>query len=363
MRSILQEIVTPVAVRPPTAEQAPESATLFGRFGRLLLRRHSQLYSGLVILVMVAGSSLLRFALDHVLPLGFPFLTFFPAVLLTLVLAGARAGIVVALVCGLIAWRFFVPPGTGFSFAPGTMLAMGFYCAITGVEIFFFTATVAALRVLDATKQRQAEVARSRELMFSELQHRVSNNLATVAALLRMQSGRSADPEVKKALNEATQRIQTVSRLQRSLHSPDLQDIEAPVFLKNLATDTLEASHLERRPDVLTHVDPLRLSPDQAVPLGLITSELLMNAVEHGAPDGGMPKITLSLTAQDRDGARWAQLVVTDNGKGLDEGFDLQRSPSLGLSIARQFAQQLGGELVMENGPAGGVRSRLEFPL
>lgn len=358
MRTIIHEILPAVP-----ANVRAENEALFGRFGLLLLRKHSLAYSTGFALAAIVISTLMRVAMEGYLPHGFPFLTFFPAVLVTLVFAGVQAGAIVSVLCGLIAWRFFVSPGDGFSFDSGALLAMVFYIVITAAEVFFVAATVAALRVLDETKRRASEIARSRELMFSELQHRVSNNLATVAALLRMQSTRSDQPEVKKALSEATQRISTVSRLQRSLHSPDLQDVVADEFLRHLTTETLEASHLESRPDVSMTVEPLILNRDQAVPLGLITSEMVMNALEHGMPEQGKARLRLSFASQGEGENRRAVLEVQDNGRGLPEDFSLEKAPSLGLSIARQFAQQLGGEMTMQPGPEGGTLSRLDFPI
>lgn len=358
MRTIIHEILPAVP-----ANVRAENEALFGRFGLLLLRKHSLVYSTGFALGAIVISTLLRVAIEGSLPPGFPFLTFFPAVLVTLIFAGVQAGAIVSVICGLIAWRFFLPPGDAFHFDRGSLIAMAFYAGITAAEVFFVASTVAALRVLDETKRRASDLARSRELMFTELQHRVSNNLATVAALLRMQSTRSLDPDTKKALSEATQRISTVSRLQRSLHSPDMQDVLADDFLRVLTTETLEASHIDTRPDVNISVEPLTLTRDQAVPLGLITSEMVMNALEHGMPEQGKAMLRLSLVRKEDGDARRAVLEVQDNGKGLPDDFSLETAPSLGLSIARQFAQQLGGEMTMQNGPQGGTLSRLEFPL
>lgn len=337
--------------------------SVFRWVGRHLLKPHTPAFQAVFVVVACVAATAARLALDPYLPPGFPYLTYFPAVLVTLIGAGTRAGIAVAVICGLVAWYLFLPPDIGFGLGGETFIALFFYVLITGAEIFFAAATASALRALDVARRRQADLARSRELMFSELQHRVSNNLATVAALLRMQAGRSDDPEVKKALGAAQQRLQTVARLQRSLHSPDLQDIEAGSFLERLAQDTLDAAHLDHRPDIAIIADPLRLGRDQAVPLGLLASELLMNAVEHGRPDDGAARISLSLqVAPDTGEGTTVTLGVQDNGPGLREGFDAGVSTSLGLSIARQFAQQLGGTLTMENGPGGGTLSRLSFP-
>jgi two-component sensor histidine kinase len=345
-------------------EQAKLRTAVFRWVGRHLLRPHGMLYQTAFAAGAVVLSTGARFALDGVLPFGFPFVTFFVAVLVTLIGAGLRAGIAVTLICGLISWYYFVPPLGSVALDSGSVVAMLFYALITGAQIFFAAAAAFALRALDDSRRANADLARSRELMFSELQHRVSNNLATVAALLRMQSARAADPEVKQALGEARQRIQTIARLQRSLHSPDLQDIEASGFLNDLAREALEAAHLDRVPAITSHADALRLTRDQAVPVGLIVSELLMNAVEHGRPVQGDAVVRLELrTAPDPAGeGRLVTLEVVDNGPGLPADFDPDTAKSLGLSIARQFAEQLGGNLTMEQAPQGGTLSRLEFP-
>jgi two-component sensor histidine kinase len=316
----------------------------------------------------LAGAALglatgLRLLVDGMLPPGFPFLTFFPAVLITLLFAGTRAGIVVGVLGGLIAWYLFIPPARSFGLGHGTLLALGFYALIVGTAVLFVAALREALLALSAEHRQVTDLARSRELMFAELQHRVSNNLATVAALLRMQAGRSSDDEVRAALTEAQQRISTVARLQRRLHSPDQQAVDVADFLRALAEDTVEAASTGRRIDLRLETQPLMLDRDRSIPLGLIDSELLMNAIEHGEAGGRTPEVRIGLTArrQDDGTAQAVTLDLADNGPGLPENFSLAESKSLGLSIAREFARQLGGELTLSNAAGGGTLSRLTF--
>jgi two-component sensor histidine kinase len=86
---------------------------------------------------------------------------------------------------------------------------------------------------------------------------------------------------------------------------------------------------------------------------------LLANTLEHGFPGDRAGQIGVSLAATSEEGR--ALLLIRDNGKGLPDGFDIEQARSLGLSIARQFAKQLGGTLVMERRPEGGTEARLEF--
>ncbi len=343
--------------------QKPEGPDWLMGLAKVLLPQRSWTVQTAITLAAIILSTGIRYVLDTSLPAGFPFLTFFPAVLVTALFASVRAGIVVAVVCGLISWYMFIPPLYSFHLNGGSGIAMGFYTVITATELAFIAATNHALRLMQWSEAKAATLAKSRELMFNELQHRVSNNLATVAALLRMQAGRTTDPEAKQALADAQVRISTISRLQRRLHSPNIQWIDVPSFLKDLSQDALEAAGTAETAGLTLELAPLRIAHDKAIPLGLITSELVMNAVEHGGRDGAVPDILIRLQTRETEveGQTFVAIEVADRGAGLAEDFDLSQTRSLGLAIARQFAAQLGGELSMSNRGGGGTASRLEF--
>lgn len=344
-----------------------ETVQRHGRFmttlAALLLKRRPLPFRIALGVTLFAIATVLRHLAEGILPQGFPFVTFFPAVLLATVFSGARIGIAVAIASGLTAWYLFIPPFRSLALTGGSVVAMLFYIGIVATEILFIAATHVALRMLDTSQRRAAELAKSRELMFSELQHRVSNNLSTVAALLRMQASKSPDDSVRKALTEGQLRISTVARLQRRLHAPDAQEIDVPDFLKTLADDTMDVAGTGGNVVLTFDMDPLSLDRDRAIPLGLIASELLMNAVEHGRSDGGAVKIavTLRTAGRDAEGLLPVTLDIQDNGAGLSDGFSLTDTKSLGLSIAREFARQLDGELFLTDAPDGGTLARLTF--
>ena len=194
--------------------------------------------------------------------------------------------------------------------------------------------------------------------MFAELQHRVSNNLAVVSSLLAMQRRQVRDPDAVRALDGAVVRVNVVSRLSRLLHDPQAQEVYFGAFLRAMVPDAVEATGVGDRVTVSVAAEPVILPADKAVPLGLVATELLSNALEHGFPEGRRGRIRVSLAEVARGRAL---LTIRDDGAGLPEGFDLQRSRSLGLMIARQFAGQLGAELTIVN-DGGGV-SRIEVPL
>ena len=340
---------------------------LFGQFmnglSAALMTQRSVRYQIIFGMWAVTIATALRFGLEGFLPAGFPFLTFFPAVMLSLVFASIRCGIAVALVCGLIAWFFFIDPVGQFGLTLGALLAICFYFLITTTDVLFITAAVWALRELNVSRIRANGLAHSRSLMFSELQHRVSNNLATIVALLRLQTAKTKDEGARRALSASQARIKSISRLQRRLHSVDMQSVDAAEYLREVLQDTLDVAKLGKPVDLSIHAEPLIVPNDVAVPLGLIASELMMNSIEHGAKLGRKTSIevTLSSRPDDEAGNMSAILELRDNGPGLPKGFDLAMADSLGLSVARQFATSLDGDLSLSTGATGGAVARLSF--
>lgn len=328
-----------------------------------LMARRSVRYQVAFGFWAVTIATALRFGLDSVLPPGFPFLTFFPAVMLSLVFGSIRCGIAVAAACGVIAWFWFIEPAGQLGLTHGAFMAIGFYILIATTDVLFVTAAVWALRELDVSRVKANELAQSRSLMFSELQHRVSNNLATIAALLRLQSSQTKDDGARRALTASQARIKSISRLQRRLHSVDIQTVDAAEYLREVLQDTLDVAKLEKPVDMRIQADSLVVPNDVAVPLGLIASELMMNSIEHGAilERPIAIKVVLKSVAPAESGPIEATLEIHDDGPGLPDGFELAKADSLGLSVASQFATSLNGNLTLETGAAGGTLASLRF--
>jgi len=104
---------------------------------------------------------------------------------------------------------------------------------------------------------------------------------------------------------------------------------------------------------------------EQATPLAMVLTELLQNAVEHGYPTDGATAEEVGeivLSAQRRGSQ--LEVSIVDNGRGLPEGFEMDSSPSLGLSIVKTLVEsELGGHLTLGASPDGGTRADLSIPL
>lgn len=327
------------------------------RFGSWAFSRRPRVFRWGFAAAAFAIALGLRFALDGTLPHGYPFLTFFPAIILTAFFAGTLEAVILALAAGMAAWYYFVEPARSFALDGQTLLALSFFTLIAATDIFLVHLAQRAIDRLQAAEERARALAEARELMFMELQHRVSNHLQVVSSLLKFQRRGVRDASAQRALDEASARLALVARIQRQLHDPSSQAIDIARFLREMSRDIVEAAGAGGRLRVEVEAEPLTVEADQAVPFGLVATELLSNAVEHGFAGGGRGTIRVGLAQAGSDAVT---LTVADDGRGLPEGFEIDSAPGLGMTIARQFAEQLGGRLTMRR--AGGTVAELTFP-
>lgn len=300
-----------------------------------------------------------RFALEGSLPPGYPFLTFFPMVFLVGFFLSTRAGVVLALFSGLAAWLFFIAPGGAGLLDGPDLVAMGFYGFIVATELLVIHLMRLALRKLDLERAATARQAEQHRLMFHELQHRVSNNLQVIGSILRMEQRTMRDLEGRRALQAAAARLSVIASVQRQLHDPARQVTEIGALMQATLPEIVAAANLQERVRLAFDLAPLPVPADCAGPVALIAVEMVSNALEHGLPDGG--RITVTLRTR-LEGDR-AEVVISDDGRGLPEGFDATQAQSLGLRLAQQFSAQLNGTLVFSARAGGGTKVVLRFPL
>jgi two-component sensor histidine kinase len=312
--------------------------------------------AGLSILALV-----IRISAISVLPNGYPFVSFFPAVILSSFLFGVRPGIFAAVLCGLLSWYFFIAPAAAWALSIDAIVALTFYTTVVAIDIALVHWMQRANYKLAVERVRSAQLAENRELLFQELQHRVSNNLQVVASLISLQKRQVKDPEASKVLEEAAGRLGLIGRISRALYDPRGEALGVGRYVQDLVRDIMASNG---RDDVVVETDVedgVLVHPDTAVPLALIVAEAVSNALEHGFPDQKGGRIMLRLRSGE---GGVLTLEVVDNGRGLPDGFRLEERPdSIGLRIATLLAQQLRGSFLLVPAEAGGARAVLEMPL
>ena len=219
----------------------------------------------------------------------------------------------------------------------------------------------------DITERRQAADALQHSLeektvLLREIHHRVKNNLQIVTSLINLQARRIENRETVDALRDVESRIFSMSLLHEALYRSDnFTRIDFAGFIKELCAHIrLSFGAAADRVQLDQRVDCPGLLLEQSVPCGLIVNELVANALKHAFPGdrGGRLLVELLRLSELK-----AVLRVSDNGPGLPAGFDPAKSPTLGLRLIVNLAQQLGGHCTFEKSEAGGASIQVTFPL
>jgi len=185
--------------------------------------------------------------------------------------------------------------------------------------------------------------------LLREVHHRVKNNLAVVASLLRLQANRLTDADTVRVVRESQQRVEAMSLVHQSLYqTDDVTAVDLPRYVADLVQTLRQAYGFDESDlDLTLDIVPLRLDLDMATPLGLVLNELLTNAFKHGLrpqPQGSRPALRVAFGAHPAGGML---LEVADNGPGFDPG-QVRRKGSFGQRLITALAGQLSGEISLE---------------
>jgi len=210
------------------------------------------------------------------------------------------------------------------------------------------------LAVSDVTDARLAErlkddLLREKAILFQELQHRVANSLQIIASVLMQTARRVPSAETKGYLYDAHNRVMSVAALQRQLATSSLGDVELRPYFEELC-ESIGASmiHDPENLSLTVKADGGSASADASVSLGLIVTELVINALKHAFPSGRRGKIVVGYETR---GADWT-LSVSDDGAGMPTGA-VPAKAGLGTSIVQALASQLGADVSVADGGPG----------
>lgn len=215
-----------------------------------------------------------------------------------------------------------------------------------------------------AEHERQLQVVVSQqELLMQEIHHRVKNNLQIVASLLNLQASRIRQPEARAAFQSARDRVHALATLHRHLYvEGELRAINMRSFLTELCGQLFQAmgEREGERIQLTVEAPELQMSSDQAVPLSLIVTEAVSNAIKYAFPGGAGGHVSVRLTAE----TDVVRLVIEDDGIGIPAGRgESETGPrdGLGMQLIRGFSRQIGAQLTVREGQ--GTRYEVVVPL
>ncbi|SDG60346.1 sensor histidine kinase [Pelagibacterium luteolum] len=209
--------------------------------------------------------------------------------------------------------------------------------------------------------EREMRLAKERaELALAEVNHRVANSLALVAALVRLQMSAVSDPAAKDALAETQGRITAIAGIHKRLYTTDdVRFVDIDAYLGNLASDIQASMSLDGAvADIKLSAEPLRMPTDKAVSVGVIVNELVTNAAKYAYRDRQAGEIRVR-ASQPTPGR--VEIVVEDDGVGWNGEGQIQGT-GIGSRVIAATASGLGATLAYDS-VAIGTRARLELQL
>lgn len=200
-----------------------------------------------------------------------------------------------------------------------------------------------------AKAEREVEEARDRaEMLLGEVNHRVGNSLAMVAALVGLQSNAVEDPEAKRALAETQVRIQAIAGVHRHLYtSDDVRNVQMGDYLNSLVGELENSLQAEgNTASIRVDVEGFPLPTEKVASLGVIVTELVTNALKYAYLDRDPGEVRINMR---RDGSQ-VRLVVEDDGIGWT-GNGKPQGTGLGSRIVKAMAASLGACVAYGDGP------------
>jgi two-component sensor histidine kinase len=210
------------------------------------------------------------------------------------------------------------------------------------------------------SQARLQTALQEKEVLLTEVYHRVKNNLQVISSLLDLQADMVADPQVRALFEDSQQRIQAVALLHESLsQAKNVARIPIAEYINRLSTQVFQAyAPPGDRITMRIQANPIWIAVRNAVPCGLLVNELLSNSLKYAFPgdQGGEITITIQVTSEGQ-----MVLVVSDTGVGFPVGTDFRHTNSLGMQLVCLLTEQLGGTIELDR--TSGTQWTLRFPL
>ncbi|MBM3240618.1 response regulator [Candidatus Poribacteria bacterium] len=238
--------------------------------------------------------------------------------------------------------------------------------AIEPIQMNFLTifANQAAIALENATlySTLQESLAQSmaslkeKEVLLSEIHHRVKNNLQLIHSLLSLQERAIKDESYREMFKDIQNRIRSMALIHGELYKSEyLAKIDFDSYIKHLANSLFRTYETTGKIVLKIEVEDVSLSINSAIPCGLILNELISNSLKYAFPEEREGEIKITLRGiEDK-----IELVVSDDGIGVPEDLDLQNVESLGLQLVIALVKQLEGTIKLERN--GGTTFKITF--
>lgn len=291
-----------------------------------------------------------RFAVDPFLPLGFPYLTFFPAVILTGFVFGMLPAILNAFISAFVAWYWFIPPLHSFEMNAQSFTALAFFFLVIAIDLGLLRLLLAAHAEQQRAKVDLTRHLQMQQLISDEVDHRLKNLLATTSGLITLSQRYASTPqELGTQLRKRIQAMGHSISLLRGSFSGEATSMRDTIL------SAVEPLGLTLGDRLMLEGPTLKLNASSIISLSLIMHELGTNAFKYGAlsQEGGSIKVSWESCDPPENAdpdVAWLQLTWQEDGGALVE---TPSQSGFGTDLVRRLATGLGAPCTFDFRPSG----------
>ncbi|HSP88876.1 MAG TPA: CHASE domain-containing protein [Ignavibacteriaceae bacterium] len=222
------------------------------------------------------------------------------------------------------------------------------------------TGAVVAFTDITERKKSFSQIESSlkeKEVLLREIHHRVKNNLQIISSMLNLQTNYITDKKSLAIFEESRNRVRTMALIHEKLYQNEsLSTLNIKDYVIELVNNLMRSYRADNRILPEINISDIFINTDTAIPLGLIINELISNSLKYAFPSNEAGRITISLIAFTNEKF---QLIISDNGIGLPEEFDIKKTNTLGLQLVNSLVTQLDGEIQVSNN--SGTKFEIHF--
>ncbi|TYP93615.1 PAS domain S-box-containing protein [Fodinibius salinus] len=202
------------------------------------------------------------------------------------------------------------------------------------------------LQDVTARKKNEEKIKKAlkeKEVLLSEVHHRVKNNLAIINSLLQLEMFNIENGKLKDILSKSQMRIHSMALIHETLYSwESFANISFGSYIKKLTTSLCDTfPEKSQNVDINLHTDDVSLNINQAIPCALVINELVTNSFNHAFPDSETGTVSIDLQGNDHA----IDLTISDNGIGFDVPNALDNTNTLGLTLVKKLISQIDGDV------------------
>ncbi|WP_371801720.1 histidine kinase dimerization/phosphoacceptor domain -containing protein [Candidatus Lokiarchaeum ossiferum] len=200
---------------------------------------------------------------------------------------------------------------------------------------------------------------KEKEVLLSEIHHRVKNNLQLIFSLILLQEQYVTDEKLQLMYRDFKNRVKAMSQIHETLYSSgDITKINFNAYIQEIITNLIHSYYIETNVVKLDiSIEQIDISFNKTILCGLIVNEVVSNVLKYAFPDNKKGKLKVKIRKNKKNGN--ITINIQDNGVGFPPEFDYLKTDTLGLRIVTSLSKQLKGSISMKN--ENGVKFNLSF--